>query len=391
MDGKNSWTLCDLNLSLHPLQNSVSSQQVSDALWNRLSFICPESLDGGSTDLERIGCGVGNNRAVFQAQIFADVDVLHCLEYLYTSDFPLLKVSDQVLLVDHTCSQLYIDSLADPYDASCNQNIEIVDSPTQAYSTLSTVAGSLIGGIVVSVLLSVVLVIIVVLLVFRRRFLQVNTKKGGIGNAMVTVERAATRYKRKNPNSDSSQSRTQAPVDLNSVHSLEESDLGNQEVEEDGSYETVPYYTVEEGDDTAATNSKTIDSVPVSKQRTQSIDCDYEVPGNIIPEGEGALSAAAVQKHSIIVSDAPQKVEKEYTMSANKLFTAASQKSLLRVLSGDNVAPSGVTSGTGEEKAPTTAQKPPLDHRVSSSVSAKTEASISDPSTCKKENIQKKK
>ena len=299
-------------------------------------------------------------------------------------------MSDQVLLVDRTCGQLYINSLADPSDTSCIPNIEIVDKPTQACSTLPTVAGSLIGGIVIGVLLSVVLVIIVLLLVFRRRLLQVVTKKGGIGNTTLTAGRAATRYIRKNPNSDSSRPQTQVPVNFGPVYSWERPDSVNQEVEEEQSYEMVPYYADEEGSDTAASKSNAIDSVPVSKERTQSIDSDYEIPKNtIVPEGEGDLSAAAVQKYPILVSEVPRKVEKEHTMSGNQLFDRPSQSSLLRVLSGDNLVPSGASGEAGEEKALTEAQRPPLDHGVSSSLSTKTEAAI--PDSCKEGNNLKNK
>lgn len=243
-------------------QKTVSLRKVADALLERMSSICPD-YNGPNIDLNSLNC-IGENQVLFRFQILSqtDVEFLSCLEYWYTSDSSYLLVADQLLLIDKSCDQLYISSLRDP---ACMIT-------TTSCSISGPVAGGFIGGIIIGALLAAIVIVITLLTCFRRKLVQRNTQKTGIGSCTV-LDTVGTNYKKK--------AKKAKPI----AHHQQASRTSSEE----DNYEMLPY----QGDGTVASEyvenpSNKTKSTGATKEVT--VDPDYEVPGIFFTDRQKAAA-----------------------------------------------------------------------------------------------------
>ena len=259
----------------------------------RLSYICPDT--SYSIVRNRPICGVESSSVLFRAEVSGSDDFFKCLELWNRSTSPLLRVSGRVLLVDRACSQLYISSFD---DNSCTTTAVEPDSSSGA------VPGSLIGGMVLGALIAALVTTIIILVCFRRKLLQKNTKKIGVGSCTVLDTVGTTKYTQKKSKPKSSQPKTQASVKS-----------------EEDNYEMLPYQG--DGSENVSAKQNVPSSHTPAQTMSQSVDSEYELPEIFIADQQKALSAAAPKKPEYEI---PEEVVKLPSKPSNQRHPPVSKK-----------------------------------------------------------------
>ncbi len=228
-----------------------------------MSSICPDH-DRPNINSNSLTCVEAN--PLFRFQISqTNEQFSSCLEYWYTSNSSYLLVVDQLLLVDKSCDKLYISSLEDPACMMKESSLCLTAGP---------IAGGFIGGIVAGTLLATFVIVIALLTCFRRKIVQRNTQKTGIGSCTV-LDTVGTNYKPK-----------KAKPNTHHQHQVSHSSS------DEDNYETLPY----QGDGGAVASyyvdNPTNNSAGATKQTT--FDPDYEVPEIFAVDRQKATAGAAL-------------------------------------------------------------------------------------------------